>query len=176
MNKLDLDPNVNVSACAKNNDRKVLIIETDDYKDYNFISLHNYYRVFAIIGLITLLLLIPMVGVIGKIANQGARIGIGLFLLVLIVFGYMGFVGLMIACSKFYNITEQIYIYDNPKLGNKTCNITYGFSGDSDIYTTQITKTSVGFLQFTVFFLLVGLTLLTGLLLMNAFAKRGNSD
>ena len=170
MDSLGLDPNINKQVCASNTDRKTLIISTDDYGDYNFITIHNYYRIFTIIGLITLLILAPISIYIHMISNNAVVISITIFLIILVVLSLMGFIGMMQSLSNYYNITEQIYIYDNPALGSQTCNITYGFTGGSDIYSKKISKLSVGFLQFTFFCLILGFIILTGMLLMNAFS------
>ena len=81
MTGFNLDPNINNLVCASNTNKQSLTISTDNYANYNFITLHNYYRVFALIGLITIAILVPLSKFIGKVSNRGARIGLVLFVL-----------------------------------------------------------------------------------------------
>ena len=168
MDVYGLDNNINKIICSSNTDTHVLTIDTSNYISYNFITLHNYDRVFTIIGLVSLILVSVVLLVVDKISNEIILYIIAGLLIILGGLGLAGFVGLLISCNKFYNIADRIYVYNNPNLGNKTCNISYGFENSSDIYFSRIQKESVGYIQFTVFFLIIILTLLLGFFLLKA--------
>ena len=174
MDIFGLDNNINQITCKRNTNKQVLQIDTENYAGYDFITLHNYYRVFIIIGLLIVIVLVPLSKFIGNISNSVVRVGVMFIMTVCTALGLTGFIGMMIACSKYYNITERIYIYKNPKLGDKTCNISYGFENGSDIYMTTISKSNVGLIQLTTFFLIIAMIIFYGIFLINGL--KASSD
>ena len=175
MDILGLDDNINKLTCDYNkNNTNVLLIDTENYAGYDFITLHNYYRVFIIIGLIIVIANVPLSKFIGNISNSVVRLVVMFLITVLTALGLTGFIGMIIACSKYYNIADRIYIYKNLNLGKETCHISYGFENGSDIYMTTISKSGVGLIQLTTFFLIVGLIIFYGIFLINGF--KASSD
>ena len=169
MDVYGLDDSINKAICSGNTDTHILTIDTTNYSSYNFITLHNYDRVFTIFGLISVILLSVVLTVLYKISNKIALYIIAGLLVIFSCLGLAGFIGLLIACKKYYNIADRIYIYQNPSLGNQTCNISYGFNNGSDIYFYKLNKETVGYIEFTVFFYIIILALLLGFFLIKAF-------
>lgn len=164
------DINFDNSVC-QNGDSSQITIDTSDYNKYNLITIHNYYRIFTILGLIALILLVPpLINKLKYIENKYILYIFYGILIIIGLFGITGFIGLMISCYKFYNITERIYIYNNSNLSNK-CNITIGYENSDDIYIYQLDKQSIGYIEFTTFFLIIILIVFLINLIIKMFNK-----
>jgi hypothetical protein len=146
----NLDNNINYDICNQNKGRNYIEIDTNNYSIYNFFVIENVYRIFGIIGLITVIINIPLLFYSNKINYTLLKLLLLALFLIFTIFGLVGFIGILIGATKSYNLTDEIYIYNNPKL-QSNCNITYQFNKiGSDTYVSSIGEQTIGLIKLTI--------------------------
>jgi hypothetical protein len=159
-----MNPALNVQACGVNTDPTKITITAGNYSSYNFLLVPTAFWIFTLIAIITALL--------SPVYYYFKTLGSLILLIILCIFSICAIIGtaaLLYYCTTYFNITDKIQILNNPNLNvdkpnpgaTPLCNITYRRNGNASYFITNLSKTGIGFIQFTTFLLLIYLVVFT---------------